>query len=244
MNTFLSIFSVFLVLFIFLTIERVTRNGLLALFLKWGCSLCFFIAFITSLHMYPNSDLEDLYNFVMLALIMSLVGDLFIGLHNLDIYPVSKSLSTGLKFFFVAHAFFILSLIGGYGLDFVAFLIAFFASILSIPLIFALEKLKTKCFDIKFGTYKTGIMYYATVLIFVTTFAFALATKTNNPVLYHFAGCLLLFLFSDLILIKVYFSRDDRDKEYKLLRFINLVLYYLAQFGIAALPLVMHSISS
>ena len=244
MNTFLSIFAVFLVLFIFLTIERATRNGILALFLKCACSLCFLIVFLTSLQMYPSNELKVMYDFVMLALILSLVGDLFVGLHNLDIYPISKSLSTGLKFFFMAHAFFVLSLIGGYGLDFISFLIAFLVSLLSIPLISGLEKLKMKYFDVKFGTYKTSVMYYSAVLIFVTTFALTLAIKTANLVLCHFAGCLILFLLSDLILVKVYFSRDDRDKEYKVLKFINLVLYYLAQFGIAALPLVMHNISS
>lgn len=75
----------------------------------------------------------------------------------------------------------------------------------------------------EFGSVKWAVVSYSIILTFM--FFFTVFVAIYSPIFWIFAGGMLIFLLSDLVLSMQYFG----GRGEKIFIYINHILYYLAQ---------------
>ncbi|WP_346961645.1 lysoplasmalogenase [Clostridium sp.] len=165
--------------------------------------------------------------FILLALILSLIGDVFLAFNNSSSDEVSKMFVYGLSSFSIAHIFFSIAfstLTPVLIWHILLFILISVISILFLNLI--------KGFDFK-GAYKL-VVTYSIIISFMFTRALSLTTLIHenfwSTILVIVGAC--LFLLSDLILCFIYFHK----KSPSYMTALNLLCYYVGQ-GLIALSL-------
>jgi len=163
--------------------------------------------------------------FILLALILSLIGDVFLAFNNSSSDEVSKMFVYGLSSFSIAHIFFSIAfstLTPVLVWHILLFILISVMSILFLNLI--------KGFDFK-GAYKL-VVTYSIIISFMFTRALSSLIHDNfwSTTLVIVGAC--LFLLSDLILCFIYFHK----KSPSYMTALNLLCYYVGQ-GLIALSL-------
>jgi len=165
--------------------------------------------------------------FILLALILSLIGDVFLAFNNSSSDEVSKMFVYGLSSFSIAHIFFSIAfstLTPVLIWHILLFILISVISILFLNLI--------KGFDFK-GAYKL-VVTYSIIISFMFTRALSLTPLIHenfwSTILVIVGAC--LFLLSDLILCFIYFHK----KSPSYMTALNLLCYYVGQ-GLIALSL-------
>ena len=165
--------------------------------------------------------------FILLALILSLIGDVFLAFNNSSSDEVSKMFVYGLSSFSIAHIFFSIAfstLTPVLVWHILLFILISVISILFLNLI--------KGFDFK-GAYKL-VVTYSIIISFMFTRALSLTSLIHenfwSTILVIVGAC--LFLLSDLILCFIYFHK----KSPSYMTALNLLCYYVGQ-GLIALSL-------
>ena len=165
--------------------------------------------------------------FILLALILSLIGDVFLAFNNSSSDEVSKMFVYGLSSFSIAHIFFSLAfctLTPVLVWHILLFILISVISILFLNLI--------KGFNFK-GAYKL-VVTYSIIISFMFTRALSLTSLIHenfwSTILVIVGAC--LFLLSDLILCFIYFHK----KSPSYMTALNLLCYYVGQ-GLIALSL-------
>lgn len=215
-----EILSVLLFLYV-----RVKIAGVPGLLSKTFASFLFiFLAIVISMQ---NSVAIPYASLIVVGLILSMLGDIFLDLKI--VYPKDSDLYlyAGMLAFTVAHIFYVASLWNTFSFSlwqlFSAFLLAGFFSLLVIllekPLKMNMGKFKTPSF--LYGTFLTFTLL--TSIVGGNTQGFSLRWKLM------LAGA-VLFLISDLILSQMYFAKN---KNTSLNVVLNHATYYAAQFFIA-----------
>lgn len=161
--------------------------------------------------------------FILLGLIFSLFGDVFLISARKNKNTMSKNFIYGLLSFSFAHMFFSIGFIsiGGFNIYTLIFTI-----LLSVISLFFLKSINILDFK---GMFKY-VVFYAIVISFMFSQSLNLyfTNKSNLGILIVTIGA-LLFVVSDLILAFNYFYK----KPPKFLGALNLLVYYLAQILIS-----------
>ncbi|MEW8995007.1 lysoplasmalogenase [Clostridium sp.] len=167
--------------------------------------------------------------FILLALILSLIGDVFLAFNNSSSDEVSKMFVYGLSSFSIAHIFFSIAfstLTPVLVWNILLFILISVISILFLNVI--------KGFDFK-GAYKL-VVTYSIIISFMFTRALSLTSLIHknfwSTILVIVGAC--LFLLSDLILCFIYFHK----KSPSYMTALNLLCYYVGQ-GLIALSLAL-----
>ena len=217
---------IFLGLFLFF---RVKEKRVIAVVFKGCTSLMFIVtalvAWLTSKN--PNSSFGI---FVLLGLFFGLLGDIF-----LDLKFILKRELLWTTFGFFAFAFGHVFYLTGLFINFYDFnnniLYLVLPGVIAFLLV-VVTLLMEKFTPIRYGKMKPCCIGYGFLLFFTTSTYFSTTIQSgwNVVTLIIMSICLILFMFSDLILNNTYFAKGYTAPVYII---SNHVLYYIAQFGIA-----------
>lgn len=208
-------------------ILRVTKGGLPAMYCKAGASLCFigtaFAAFSYSRNHFEYSVM------MILGLIFSLLGDIWLDLKY--VYDKDKDifLYSGFICFMCGHVFFVSAIAYEYfGYKLWHFLLGSACCVLVAIGVMLTEK----PMKLNYGKFRKIVVIY-TFFVSMTT-----ATSIIGMCCNGFTGKYILlsigsvaFLLSDLVLSSIYFGDNKNTKSNVI---INHILYYFAQFALAA----------
>ena len=162
--------------------------------------------------------------FILLGLLFSLFGDIFLIFKNEDKNHLSKYFIYGILNFSLAHVFFS---IGFIYLSRFSFYTILFSFLLAFVVLFILKCIKE--LDFKDSFYY--VAFYSVVISFMFIQSLNLYFSINfyNPYVLWITIGALLFVLSDLILSFDYFYKDCP----KFMAVLNLLIYYIAQLLIA-----------
>ncbi|MEG1256839.1 lysoplasmalogenase [Clostridium sp.] len=166
--------------------------------------------------------------FILLALIMSLSGDVFLAFTNGNISSTNKPFIFGVGSFSIAHIFFSIAFIVLVPISTSHMLLFLVLSIISIIVLKSVKGFSFK------GTFPL-VAAYSIIISFMVSRAFAILPlfETNNLGTILIAVGTTLFFLSDLILSFVYFYK----KCPPYMSTLNLLTYYIGQ-GLIALSLI------
>lgn len=172
---------------------------------------------------YSSSNDFTYFILILMGLIFSLFGDIFLIFENGSNKSMSKDFIYGLLSFSIAHIFFSLCFVSLTSLTIYDIL---FTAILSLSSLLILKSIKN--FNFK-GVFRY-VAFYAVIIsfMFIKSISLYLAGFDNFGVFIVMIGA-LLFVVSDLILSFVYFYKDCP----KFMAGLNLLIYYIAQGCIA-----------
>ncbi|MEG0308470.1 MAG: lysoplasmalogenase [Clostridium sp.] len=193
---------------------------------KTTTSVLFILIAISS---YGISQTNSKYfTFILLALIMSLSGDVFLAFTNRNISIANKPFIFGVGSFSIAHIFFSIAFIVLVPISLTHMILFVVLSIISIIVLKSV-----KGFNFK-GTLPM-VAAYSVIISFMVSRAFAVLPlfQTNNIGTILIAVGTTLFFLSDLILSFVYFYKDCPSY----MSTLNLITYYVGQ-GLIALSLI------
>lgn len=191
-------------------------------------SLLFIAVCLSSYNINQNGHTYFL--LILIALIMSLIGDIFLAFNDTKLSHISKMFILGLTSFAIAHIFFSFAFINLTPIlkrDILIFIIIATISVISVSLL-----KNIKGFDFK-GAFSL-VITYSIVISFMVSRALSLIPLIQN----NFLGTILiiigagLFFISDLILCFIYFYK----KCPSYMTALNLLCYYIGQ-GLIALSL-------
>ncbi|MBR1985045.1 MAG: hypothetical protein IKA31_04815 [Clostridia bacterium] len=216
--TLIAVAVIFCSLFI---IWQEKEKPWLSLCLKGFASLSFCALGLTGMFLATSLFLPML--FIVLGLVTSILGDLFLAGINYDNLNKDHTIISGMIAFSVAQIFYFLGLVFWTGFTIWPIIIAAVFAVGSILL--------EKPLKLEFGKTK----YFALVYAFFLALTVAQSIFTAISIGFSHVGILLvigfvLFLLSDLVLEMIYFKKDGNKT---LLTYINLALYYVAQILIA-----------
>ena len=215
---FVVLSMLFCVAFCVLRAEKATGFSLT---LKTLASLAFIFAGIIALQVIGFSVVGLL---ILLGMICGLAGDILLDLKVM--YPArntalflsgTASFAVGHAFYFSATLLYILPIstaMLAWALP-VAVVLAVMAT---LAILFASKKM-----GMDFQNVKWAVIAYSIILTFM--FFFTVFVAIYSPIFWIFAGGMLLFLLSDLVLSMQYFG----GRGEKIFIYINHILYYLAQ---------------
>ncbi len=204
---------------------RINNQKIHALFFKVATSLGFF-GWACWLAFKQPSDMAIM---ILIALFFGVFGDMWLGMKWT--YPKQDHPYTfaGFIFFVLEHFFLICFLLSRYGHPMLLLVILLVAMGISYAIV-GMEKQM----HLKYGIFKGISMIYGTVLFAVPLFSLTLMVGyQSDRVLTLLLLGTICFVLSDLILSRTYFGDKNRPIDI----IVNHVLYYLAQFLIAAILL-------
>lgn len=192
-----------------------------SLTLKILSSLAFIFAGILAMQINGFSTMGIL---ILIGLVCGLAGDILLDLkimypqyNNAYFYSGTASFAIGHVFYFTATLLYILKISSS--------MLAW-----AIPVALVLAGLATlaimlvsKKMNMEFGSVKWAVVSYSIILTFM--FFFTVFVAIYSPIFWIFAGGMLIFLLSDLVLSMQYFG----GRGEKIFIYINHILYYLAQ---------------
>lgn len=162
--------------------------------------------------------------FILLGLLFSLFGDIFLIFKNEDKNHLNKYFIYGLLNFSLAHVFFS---IGFIYLNHFNFYTILFSFLLAFVVLFILKCIKE--LDFKDSFYYVAFYSVVISFMFIQSLNLCFYSKFYNPYILWITIGALLFVLSDLILSFDYFYKDCP----KFMAVLNLLIYYIAQLLIA-----------
>ncbi|MDX8417971.1 lysoplasmalogenase family protein [Absicoccus intestinalis] len=205
---------------------RINHQRVSALFFKVATSIGFFGWACWLAFQHPSS----MAILILVALFCGVFGDMWLGMKWT--YPKQDHPYTfaGFISFAIEHFFLICFLLRQYGHPMLLLVILLVAMGLSYAIV-GMEK----TMHLRYGIFKGISLIYGTVLFAVPLFSLTLMVGyQQDATLTLLLGGTLCFVFSDLILSRTYFGTNN-DRPIDII--VNHVLYYLAQFLIAAILL-------
>ena len=192
-----------------------------SLTLKILSSLAFIFAGILALQVNGFSTIGIL---ILVGLICGLAGDILLDLkimypqrNNAYFYSGVASFAVGHVFYFTATLLYILE-INSAMLAWALPVALVLAGLMTLAIMLVSKKMK-----MDFGSVKWAVIAYSVILSFM--FFFTVFVAIYSPIFWIFAGGMLIFLLSDLVLSMQYFGGASQ----KIFIYINHILYYLAQ---------------
>ena len=195
---------------------------------KMVCSTLFVLAgALASLYGYFNSDFFIYPPGILIALVLSWLGDLFLAFSL-----KGKWFIFGLGSFLLAHVAYVVA----FSLGVLKFMPSWYEYIIVAVMLIACFIIKNKC-DIKLGEMKIPVLFYAITIsvmlarainIGITALLYASEYGLTTCILMIFGA--LMFVASDSVLVFIIFKNKSNSKT----ETANLVTYYLAQFAFAA----------
>lgn len=205
---------------------RSTKATFYSLTLKILASLCFIFSAIIALSLIGFDSVVGI--MILVGMICGLAGDILLDLKVM--YPQKNDVLflTGTLSFAIGHVFYFVALLLT-NLQVGAISLAWAIPVsLVLAVAFALGiQLASKKMNMEFGKVRWAVIIYSIILAFM--FFYSVCVAILVPMVWIFAGGMLLFLLSDLILSMQYFG----GKTQVLFIYINHVLYYLAQIMFA-----------
>ena len=161
--------------------------------------------------------------FIVLGLVASILGDLFLAGINYDNLNKEHTIISGMIAFSVAQIFYYIALMLWTGFSFWPLLIAVVFAVGSILL--------EKPLKLEFGKtkYFAGVYAFFLALTVSQSLFTAISLSFSKVSIVLLIG-FVLFLVSDLVLEMIYFKKDSKIVP---LTYVNLALYYAAQILIA-----------
>lgn len=214
-----------LVSLLFLIYTKYTKFTTASIILKTTTSLLFISICISSEILHEGNS--PYFFFILIALTLSLIGDVFLAFPINISYGHNKYFKRGLISFTFAHVFFSVAFISLTGFTFKDILLFL---ILSLILFIILKYLK--------GFNYNGMLPFVILYCSVISFMVSKALSIINIINFN-SGALLIvigaafFFISDIILSFIYFY----EKPIKPLTALNLITYYIGQ-GLIALSLL------
>ncbi len=214
-------FIVFLLSLIFYTLFHFKLSRGLVFCLKILTSQTLFLFGIFA---YFKSSNMNYAQFILIGLTFGVLGDIFLGLQKIDRKHKQFHLLIGISSFLLGHIF--------YSIAFQKYSELTEYIYLPIPIILTLGSIIIILFS-KTQLGKAKYLSFAYVLVSAFFLTFAFGTFKNGFSLFSLAVAIgaLSFSFSDFILCFLYFRSV---KKYRLLKYINIILYYLGQILIAS----------
>lgn len=193
----------------------------LSLCLKGFASLSFCALGIVG--MFLNSSPFQSMLFIVLGLVTSILGDLYLAGINYDNLNKEHTIISGMIAFSVAQIFYYIALMLWTGFTIWPLLIAVVFAVGSILL--------EKPLKLEFGKTKYFALAYAFFLaLTVSQSLFTAISLSFSKVSILLLAGFVMFLASDLVLELIYFKKGSKIVP---LTYLNLALYYLAQILIA-----------
>ncbi len=203
---------------------RVTKGGMLALYLKTLASVAFVALGCVMFLKFSSFGYKSA--FVILGLICGLAGDILLDFKVVKKEKSDIFLNLGMLAFGLGHAFYFTFLILALPAFNVWALIASLGSALILTILIMI--FGPRLMKLDFGKFKWQTAAYSFILSFVMIYAITCAIFT--PSFWLIAIGLGLIFVSDLILSPMYFGDKANDKLYCIL---NHAVYYLGQIAIA-----------
>ncbi len=167
--------------------------------------------------------------FIILGLVFSLIGDIFLDLKVIDRKNDRYHTNVGMVAFGIAHIMYLVSIIGLSNSKATLWIPAVVAISISLAVSSLIMLVLSKPLKLNFGKYFWQSYIYSFILIFMTAFSIYIAFLIPN--MWIFALGLGLFLLSDLVLSTQYFG-DKLDNKFLII--VNHALYYVAQVAICS----------
>lgn len=197
----------------------------LVFLLKMMTSLLLFLFAFLAVFESRNSDYS---RFIIVGLGMGILGDLFLGLQRLDRKRKHLHLALGIASFSLGHIFYSFAFQRYAGLPFYVYL-PLAVIILLLSLVFIRKQ------KLNFGKAKKSSYAYLFISSVFLTFAFGTFYSGINPVSIFVAFGAVSFAASDFLLSFLYFQSVRR---YRILKYANIILYYLGQVLLSATVLL------
>lgn len=204
---------------------RTHKANVYSLALKIVSSFCFIMCALFAISDVSSSSFNLL---VVAGLVLGLIGDILLDLKIM--YPQQKNhyFIAGTLSFSLGHVFYFLATLLFASKNCPASLVWIILASIGIALLStSIIMLLSKKMGMNFGKMLYVVVLYSLVLTFMTSLCIAVAIF--SPIFWVFAGGMIAFLLSDLILSMQYFGNRDE----KIFVYINHVLYYLAQIALA-----------
>lgn len=220
------LFAVFSVLFCLLFCWfRQDKPTVTSLTLKTISSICFVLCAMFSIKTVGSTSINLL---VLIGLVFGLIGDIVLDLKIMYPEQSNQYFVVGTSSFAVGHFFYFLSaLLYNVGTLPNNFLWNILASVgIAILLTIAIV-LSSKKMGLNFGKMFSIVVAYTFILTFMVCFTVSIAIF--SPIYWIFAGAMIVFFASDLVLSMQYFG----GRTEKVWIWINHILYYIAQAMLA-----------
>ncbi|MBQ8183734.1 MAG: lysoplasmalogenase [Clostridia bacterium] len=217
-----------LCLVVIFNIRRKPNVDLNTVIIKGSASLCFIFtglfAFIGNRQCPPYMGA-----LTVTGACFGLIGDIVLDLKYVYKDDADKYLKTGFMSFLIGHIFYMASMIYAYGAK--PYVLIFTAICFVCGILFALGA--EKILKLNYGKFRLITVLYTSVLN--STVGLAVGFLVAEPGLHTvvFTVGMFLFLISDAILSRTYFSPVEKDRKSRLAIVLNHSTYFAAQYLIA-----------
>lgn len=191
------------------------------LLFKTLTSMCFIALGIIAFNL--NKDAKPYFNVMIIGLVFGLLGDVALGVKEVNIDNKAKWILLGITLFFIGHLFYIIAMS--------KFINNIYLYIVISLLLILLNILFTYILKFNFGVAKYLIYPYIIISSVILTITLINAIIDPNHFKLTVALGTIGFVGSDYVLSFLYFK--DLNKHQKLIKRINLLLYYCGQFLLA-----------
>ncbi len=209
-------------------IKRKPKTDLNTVVFKGLASLCFIF---TGLFAFVGNENCPSYMgaLAVTGACFGLIGDIVLDLKYVYETDADKYLKIGFLSFLIGHIFYIASMIYAYGAN--LYVLIFTVICFFFGILFALGA--EKIFKLNYGKFRLITVLYTSVLN--STVGLAVGFLVAEPSLHTgiFTAGMFLFLISDAILSRTYFSPVEKDRESRVALVLNHSTYYAAQYLIA-----------
>ena len=219
----LGVFSlIFCILF---CVFRANKATVYSLMLKTVASLCFIMCALFAIRgAAPSGNLLSVDLLIVFGLVCGLVGDIVLDLKVMHPEKSNQYFIAGTSAFSVGHIFYFLAVVF-YNSEVSPKTLpwSILASVGIALLLTAIIMFSSKKMGMNFGKLFYVVAIYSLILTFMLSYSSSVAIFSI------FAGGIIAFLLSDLVLSMQYFG----GRTEKVWIYVNHILYYLAQVAIA-----------
>ena len=224
------IFGIFSLIFcILFCIFRANKANVYSLILKIVASLCFILCGIFAVRgASPSGNLLSIDLLIICGLVCGLVGDIVLDLKVMYPQQNNQYFISGTSAFSLGHVFYFLATVF-YNSEISPKTLPWniLASIGIALILTTVIMLSSKKMNMQFGKMFYVVAFYSLILTFMLSYSIAVAIF--SPIFWIFAGGMIAFILSDLVLSMQYFG----NRHEKVWIYVNHILYYLAQIAIA-----------
>ena len=202
-------------------VVRTKKIGVWSLMLKAISSICFILCGIFAISTVGSNNINLL---IIAGLVMGLVGDIVLDLKIMYPEQSDQYFIAGTTSFAVGHAFYFVGVVLYNNAILSSHLLWNLLASIGVATVLTLVILLcSKKMGMTFGKSLWLVIVYSFILTFMMVFTISIAIF--NPIFWIFAGGMIAFFLSDLVLSMQYFG----GRNEKVWVFVNHVLYYIAQ---------------